>query len=525
MERVRLQQQNMDLLGWSHSNETGKKSVTCEVCPLETPRTFTVIREEESKSADSSILELSSCTNISRTSDMCMSFLHKMDGYVYKRRKLQKNGVALMSKQNVSESTKEGSFCHSSISCEDNSLSDKNDNPYRNKKFADFREAVENGNVLRESYHLLDHRTPFLSQKDVITEVILDPNCVPNNRSIGENKVHTESPVKCLQKSESDYNSGINDRFSTSKSNNNPSSYCIKNEVDTGECSSLDNVIADPLGDFRSAKELCIFVLRTNGLLRGACESGAWVSPEVLDHHEPTFQSCKICCQLGQPLKMLICDLCEEAFHVSCCRPKIRNLPFDEWFCQSCFSKKPKSFIDEKSGKTCTLVDELPGHRRRASHRVLDPIAFMLRDSQPYTTGARIGKDFQAEVPDRSGPIPDDFNPYGEPSEVDPAEYSSLSVWNNSRPPKSTSIGNWVQCREVVYTGDDDEGTVCRKWRRAPLFVVQTDDWDCSCAVLWDPIHADCAVPQELETEVVLKHLKFIEMLRPRLASRKQKFG
>ncbi|XP_064954426.1 uncharacterized protein LOC135666121 isoform X5 [Musa acuminata AAA Group] len=121
--------------------------------------------------------------------------------------------------------------------------------------------------------------------------------------------------------------------------------------------------------------------------------------------------------------------------------------------------------------------------------------------------------------------MPSGFNPYGEPSEVDPAEYSSLSVWNNSRPPKSTSIGNWVQCREVVYTGDDDEGTVCRKWRRAPLFVVQTDDWDCSCAVVWDAIHADCAVPQELETEVVLKHLKFIEMLKPRLASRKQKLG
>lgn len=31
---------------------------------------------------------------------------------------------------------------------------------------------------------------------------------------------------------------------------------------------------------------------------------------------------------------------------------------------------------------------------------------------------------------------------------------------------------------------------------RAPLYVVQTDDWDCSCSILWDPIHADCAVPQ-----------------------------
>ena len=96
---------------------------------------------------------------------------------------------------------------------------------------------------------------------------------------------------------------------------------------------------------------------------------------------------------------------------------------------------------------------------------------------------------------------------------------------------KKTSIGNWIQCREVL-----DTGVACGKWRRytlhskwllflysydcayttmlthnvtyvyafftawtfgrAPLFVVQSSNWDCSCSVIWDPIHADCAVPQ-----------------------------
>lgn len=31
---------------------------------------------------------------------------------------------------------------------------------------------------------------------------------------------------------------------------------------------------------------------------------------------------------------------------------------------------------------------------------------------------------------------------------------------------------------------------------RAPLFEVQTDNWECFCAIPWDPAHADCAVPQ-----------------------------
>ncbi|XP_035815631.1 uncharacterized isoform X5 [Zea mays] len=83
---------------------------------------------------------------------------------------------------------------------------------------------------------------------------------------------------------------------------------------------------------------------------------------------------------------------------------------------------------------------------------------------------------------------------------------------------KKTSIGNWIQCREVL-----DTGVVCGKWRRAPLFVVQSSDWDCSCSVVWDPIHADCAVPQELETVKVHEQLKYINKLKNRLGDSNQK--
>lgn len=33
-------------------------------------------------------------------------------------------------------------------------------------------------------------------------------------------------------------------------------------------------------------------------------------------------------------------------------------------------------------------------------------------------------------------------------------------------------------------------------FRRAPLEVKHNDAWECSCALVWDPRHADCAVPQ-----------------------------
>jgi len=46
------------------------------------------------------------------------------------------------------------------------------------------------------------------------------------------------------------------------------------------------------------------------------------------------------------------------------------------------------------------------GRGRNASAKgESNPIALMLRDSEPHTMGVRVGKGFQADVPDWSGPI------------------------------------------------------------------------------------------------------------------------
>ncbi|GAB4838295.1 hypothetical protein Ancab_027823 [Ancistrocladus abbreviatus] len=148
----------------------------------------------------------------------------------------------------------------------------------------------------------------------------------------------------------------------------------------------------------------------------------------------------------------------------------------------------------------------------------------MLKDTQPYTTGVRIGKAFQADVPDWSGPVAMDTDAIAEPLELDPSETFCFPEFSSSKPPRSNPICNWLQCREVIVgLGEGVDGAICGKWRRAPLCEVQTDDWDCFQSFLWDPVHADCAVPQELETDQVLKQLKYIEMLKPRLAAKRRK--
>ncbi|KAK8671312.1 hypothetical protein V6N13_037908 [Hibiscus sabdariffa] len=116
-----------------------------------------------------------------------------------------------------------------------------------------------------------------------------------------------------------------------------------------------------------------------------------------------------------------------------------------------------------------------------------------------------------------------DVDTIGEPQNLDSSEFTDFHEMNSNKSSKVSSIGNWLQCREFIEGIGSSKGTICGKWRRAPLFEVQTDDWECFCSVQWDPSHADCSVPQELETDQVLKQLKYIEMLRPRLSAKRKK--
>ncbi|KAM1026647.1 hypothetical protein ACFX13_040260 [Malus domestica] len=141
-------------------------------------------------------------------------------------------------------------------------------------------------------------------------------------------------------------------------------------------------------------------------------------------------QSCKRCRRSESISNMLICDRCEEAFHVKCCKPRV-VFPVDDWFCGSCskimseklqndsFLKSPSS-MGLRFGLTCKFE--------------LGPIAVMLKYPEPFTSKVRIGEAYQVEVPD------------------------------------------W--CHQIPKT---------------PLSEVENDDGDCSLAAVLDPSHSDCA--------------------------------
>ncbi|KAJ0254227.1 RING/FYVE/PHD zinc finger superfamily protein [Hirschfeldia incana] len=209
------------------------------------------------------------------------------------------------------------------------------------------------------------------------------------------------------------------------------------------------------------------------------------------------FRQCKRCDKAGTAEKMLICDECKEAYHPRCCRVRVKEAAeMDDWVCRSCLKKK--------SSKA-----KIKGRSRERKWRV----------TGPFVIGIRVGKEFQAEVPDWSGPSMSDTSFVGRPLEIDESEYMhDLKKAKNGKKPRSAE--NWLQCRE-----EDRNGDICGKWRRAPRSEVQTNEWECFCSVFWDPLHADCAVPQELETDEIMQQLKYINMLRPRSDAKTQKTG
>ncbi|KAG2302962.1 hypothetical protein Bca4012_061318 [Brassica carinata] len=227
-------------------------------------------------------------------------------------------------------------------------------------------------------------------------------------------------------------------------------------------------------------------------------ENEATDSESDTDGSSSPFTQCKRCDKAGTGEKMLICDECEEAYHTRCCGVRKKEVSeIDDWLCRSCLKKK--------SSKTKTK-GRISRERK-------------WRVTEPFVIGVRVGTEFQADVPDWSGPTMSDTSFVGEPLEIDQSKYMhDLKKAKNGKKPRCPV--NWLQCRE-----EDRNGDICGKWRRAPRTEVQTNDWECFCCVFWDPSHADCAVPQELEIDEILKQLKYIKMLRPRSDPKTRKIG
>ncbi|KAJ8767462.1 hypothetical protein K2173_017506 [Erythroxylum novogranatense] len=415
--------------------------------------------------------------------------------YVYQRRKIRKISFACSSGEVATSTKRNGEDCLSVISSNSHLVAVVEQ--HVTSQLVEGKQGVgDHGSVFQVSIE-----EPDIFKSDSINGYELLPG------DFCKNSKHIIAEVD-----------SINDSCSSSKSNIEHVSDSMRTEIENGECSSTSAMDIDVMPEDLSSKDLCISILKSEGLLDGVWPCKPDLAAEDCSAIIPS-RSCKICRRMELVLKMLICDDCEEAFHLSCCSLRMKGMPTDEWLCHSCLKKKHK-ILKKTSRRSPNIMGARRRSRNSLSARKSHPAALMLRDNEPYVSSVRVGKGFQAEIPDWSPLLNDDVNGIAEPLEMpsssDPCSSHELAT---NKPPKVTLVGNWLQCREVL-DGGEEGGTVCGKWRRAPLFEVQTDDWECFCSLLWDPTHADCAVPQELETDEVMKQLKYIQMLRPRLEAK-----
>ncbi|KAH9330876.1 hypothetical protein KI387_002984, partial [Taxus chinensis] len=270
--------------------------------------------------------------------------------------------------------------------------------------------------------------------------------------------------------------------------------------------------LTSTIGTDFEIKKWCISILKDNGSLgsfsqiQGDVECPGIVGDGIVD------KKCKTCNHL-EDRECLICDMCEESFHVSCLKHKVKVKDVEDFYCSTCkIKRKICPFNCPKKCKFSCLLNKMLDAKVEHNNRV------------------RMGSQYQAYIPEHKGQNSESLESplvgvtVSLEEKIREKEQADANLKNNTwekgwKPTNSlpqSSNENWLQCQAIIYMKGEkcrDGKTAkrhffCEKWRRAPLSEVQTDKWDCSCAVVWDPHHADCFVPQELETEEIERRMK-----------------
>lgn len=67
--------------------------------------------------------------------------------------------------------------------------------------------------------------------------------------------------------------------------------------------------------------------------------------------------ACMICRRKGDPSQTLLCDDCNRACHMYCLKPKLKQVPEGDWFCQRC---RPEDYTKKKQTKKRKVFEEEP---------------------------------------------------------------------------------------------------------------------------------------------------------------------
>ena len=102
----------------------------------------------------------------------------------------------------------------------------------------------------------------------------------------------------------------------------------------------------------------------------GSSRSSAGTDAEVQkDHAASTADSaaldvddaaCVVCNSMDDDSNMLLCDGCDDGYHIYCCTPKLNEIPDGDWFCEECRPSKKARHQEPE--------DQPRSNQRRSAH-------------------------------------------------------------------------------------------------------------------------------------------------------------
>ncbi|KAH7365332.1 hypothetical protein KP509_18G021300 [Ceratopteris richardii] len=320
---------------------------------------------------------------------------------------------------------------------------------------------------------------------------------------------------------------GAKERPTLTKSRKGKNSFGgVKSTDELQSSKTIESNVEDEAGDAEIAALewwRCVTLLKSYGVINNPDLTNIETSNRCVPH--PGYvgdglltKMCKICGIIEDSSNTVICDDCQEAFHLSCCVPRLTSKYFkreDSWFCGACrkhrrkMTSKPteKSSSQDEHGSRSTVHNESKA-RLGPAHQAVVPE--WQKKAQNDDAERFIGYCIGMEIP---------YSEEDKLAERDNLLKSFTSVeslgWLSAEKVPPGTIQNWVKCNNVIrrsHTDSDGQKQseiICNKWRRAPLNVEQTDEWECFCAMEWDPLHADCAIAQECSDEDVLNRLSY----------------
>lgn len=122
-------------------------------------------------------------------------------------------------------------------------------------------------------------------------------------------------------------------------------------------------------------------------------------------------QFCRVCGEREDATSSLICDSCDEVFHMACINVRMKIVPrVDEWLCRPCKKKRKMSKENDQADFDHGAAAAEPKDWWRDDSVIGRVERELLRMNNGRRMKVRLGPKFQADVPDWAGVVVDEVD-------------------------------------------------------------------------------------------------------------------